>query len=56
MRDSLLVYQFARDVLEVEEKNIFLFGRSIGCSVAANIASKRNPGFLVLVSPFKSLK
>ena len=40
----------------MREKDIFVFGRSIGCSVAAYVAKHRKPGFCILMSPFKSLK
>ena len=42
--------------MKVNEKDIFLVGRSVGCSVATYIAKHRQPGFTVLMSPFKSLK
>ena len=42
--------------MKVNEKDIFLYGRSIGCSVATFIAKNRSPGFCILMSPFKSLK
>lgn len=43
-------------MFKVQQKDIFLFGRSIGCSVATFIAKNRQPGFVILMSPFKSLK
>ena len=56
LRDALTVFDFAVSVLKVREKDIFLFGRSIGCSVATYLAKHRNPSFAILMSPFKSLK
>ena len=56
MKCALTVYDFANQVLKVKEKDIFVFGRSIGCSVAAFVARHRKPGFCILMSPFKSLK
>lgn len=50
------MYDFVNKVLKVNEKDIFLYGRSIGCSVATFIAKNRSPGFCILMSPFKSLK
>jgi len=54
--DSLCVLDFAVSVLKVREKDIFVFGRSIGCSVATYLAKYRDPSFVILMSPFKSLK
>ena len=56
LRDALTVFDFAVSVLKVREKDIFVFGRSIGCSVATYIAKHRDPSFVILMSPFKSLK
>ena len=56
LRDALTVFDFAVSVLKVREKDIFLFGRSIGCSVAIYLAKHRDPSFAILMSPFKSLK
>ena len=50
------MYDFANRVLRVQEKDIFVFGRSIGCCVATYLAKHRNPGFCILMSPFKSLR
>ena len=55
-RDALTVYDFVNQVMKVNEKDIFLYGRSVGCSVATYIAKHRQPGFTILMSPFKSLK
>ena len=56
LRDALTVFDFAMNVLKVRESDIFVFGRSIGSSVATYLAKYRNPCFCVLMSPFKSLK
>ena len=56
LKDALTVYDFAVSVLKVREQDIFCFGRSIGCSVATYLAKHRDPSFLILMSPFKSLK
>ena len=37
-------------------ENVFIMGRSLGSSVATYVASKRNPGGLILVSPFDSVE
>jgi len=56
LRDALTVFDFAASVLRVREQDIFVFGRSIGCSVAIHLAKYRDPSFVILMSPFKSLK
>ena len=56
LKSALLVYDFANQILKVQEKDIFVFGRSIGCSVAAYVAQHRKPGFCIMMSPFKSLR
>ena len=56
LQDALTVFDFAINVLKVREQDIFVFGRSIGCSVATYLAKMRDPSFCVLMSPFKSLK
>ena len=54
--DALTVFDFAVNVLKVREQDIFVFGRSIGSSVATYLAKHRDPCFVILMSPFKSLK
>ncbi len=56
LQNALLVFDFAVSVLKVREQDIFVFGRSIGCSAATFIAKNRDPSFCILMSPFKSLK
>jgi len=55
-KDAELVYDFFVKEIGFEEKNIMLFGRSIGSGVATNLASKRNMGALILMSAFSSFK
>ena len=40
----------------MKAKDIFLCGRSIGCSMAAHVARYRQPSFVILISPFKTLQ
>lgn len=56
LQDALTVFDFVVNVLKVREEDIFVFGRSIGSSVATYLSKNRNPCFCVLMSPFKSLK
>jgi pimeloyl-ACP methyl ester carboxylesterase len=56
LQDALKVYDFIRDEMCVDEQDILLFGRSLGCAAATSIASQRSPGSLILMSPFKTLQ
>ena len=40
----------------VNEKDIVICGRSIGSGPAVYLSANRNPGALILISPFKSLQ
>jgi len=52
----LIVFDFLRNKVGFKAKNIFIFGRSIGTGPATYLAGKRNPGLLILLSPFTSIK
>jgi len=54
--DALYIYDYVNKVLGVEEKNIIIFGRSMGSGPAVHVASRRNPGCLLLMSAFKSIR
>ena len=54
--DSLYVYDYLNKVIGIEEKNIIIFGRSMGSGPATHVASKRNPACLLLMSAFKSIR
>lgn len=54
--DALNVYDYLNIVLNVHERNIILFGRSIGSGPASLVAADRNPCSLLLMSPFKSIR
>lgn len=56
MDDALYVYDYINMVLGVEEKNIIIFGRSMGSGPATHIASQRNPGALLLMSGYTSIR
>ncbi len=50
------MYDYLVNSLKVKEKNIIIFGRSIGSGPATHLAANRNPGILILMSPFTSLR
>lgn len=56
LEDAVYVYDYVNRVLGVEEKNIIIFGRSMGSGPACHVASKRKPGCLLLMSAFKSIR
>ena len=53
--DAIAVYDYLTKEFGIEEQNIIVFGRSIGSGPASYLAAKRNPGLLVLMSPFTSI-
>lgn len=52
--DAQLFYEHA--LKRYEENKIVLYGRSLGTGVASRLASKNNPGQLLLESPYYSLE
>ena len=56
LEDALAVFDFCVNVLLVKPHDIFMIGRSIGCSLAAHVARYRKPAFIILISPFKTLQ
>ena len=44
------------NVIGINEKDIVICGRSIGSGPAVHLAANRNPGALILISPFKSIQ
>ena len=56
LENTAIVYDFIKKKFNIEDKNIFIFGRSIGTSPAIYLASVRSPGGLFLVSSFTSIR
>ena len=54
--DAEYVYDYLNQVLGIEEKNIIIFGRSMGSGPATHVSSVRKPGALLLMSSFKSIR
>lgn len=54
--DAEIVYSYLRYSIGLAEKQIIVFGRSIGSGPAVHLASKHNPLMLFLFSPFKSIR
>ena len=53
-KDADAVWRFATDELEFAPRNIAIFGRSMGGSVAAWLAAQKSPGALIVESTFTS--
>ena len=56
INNTTIVYDFIKNKLKIDDKNIFIFGRSIGTSPAIYLASKRKPNALITISAFTSIK
>jgi pimeloyl-ACP methyl ester carboxylesterase len=54
--DSVAAFNFIRNQLGFDSKKIFILGRSIGSAAAIHVASKRDIGGLMLISPLASGK
>ena len=51
--NSLIIYDFViNNMKNISEKNIYVFGRSLGTGPAVYLASKRNPSSVILLSPY----
>lgn len=56
LEDAEIVFDFLTAEIGINPENIILFGRSIGSGPATHLAAHRNPGALVLMSPYTSIK
>ena len=56
LSNTTIIYDFIKDFFKLTDKNIFVFGRSIGTSPAIYLASKRKPNALITISAFTSIK
>jgi dienelactone hydrolase len=54
--DAEYVYDYLNQVLGIDQKNMIVFGRSMGSGAATHIASMKKPNCLVLMSGFKSIR
>lgn len=54
--DSLIVYDFIKRKFNLQDKDIYVIGRSIGTGPSVYLATLRTPKALILISPFKSIK
>jgi esterase/lipase len=56
LKNALIVFDYLTEAIKVDKNDIYVFGRSIGTAPASYLASKRNPGCLILMSPFTSVR
>lgn len=54
--DTLIVYEYVKNFFNLEDRNIFIYGRSIGTSPAIYLASIKKPNALVTVSAFTNIQ
>lgn len=54
--DSVILFDFLVEKLKVPESNILIFGRSLGTSPSTYLASRRQVGGLILISPMLSIR
>ena len=54
--DALIVYDYLTTVVGLSEKDILLFGRSMGSGPTSYLSSKRKPYALILMSPYTSIQ
>ena len=56
LNNTTIIYDFIKEKFNLNDKNIFVFGRSIGTSPAIYLASQRKPNALITISAFTSIK
>lgn len=56
LEDAEAVYEYLTQEMNLDPKNMIVFGRSIGSGPATWLASKREVGILVLMSAFTSIR
>ena len=53
LEDSLIIYDFClKNMKNLSENNIYVFGRSLGSGLAVNLSSQRHPAGTFLLSPY----
>ena len=54
--DAINVFDYMVEEMKISPNNIIIFGRSLGTSIAAHLASRRTCTALILISPFLSIR
>jgi acetyl esterase/lipase len=55
-QDSVTLFDYFVNKIGINPKDIILCGRSIGSGPACYLAANRNPGAVILIAPFTSIK
>ena len=55
-QDSLSAIEFLNNIYSIQTNQLILFGKSLGCSIACEIATKITPLALLLESAFTSIR
>ena len=56
LNNTLIIYDYIKGKFNINDHNIFVFGRSIGTSPAIYLSSKRKPNALFVISGFSSIR
>ena len=56
MSDTLIVYDYITQKLQIKSENLFVFGRSIGSGPATYLAARKKIAGLILMSAYTSIK
>lgn len=56
LEDAEIVFDFLNCEMKIDSQKIYLLGRSIGSGPATYLAAHRNPGMLLLLSSYTSVK
>ena len=56
LNDSLIVYDFIKNIFKLNDNNLFVCGRSLGSAPAIYLSSKKKINTLFLISAFESIK
>ena len=56
LEDAHTVFDYFTEVIGYDPKDIMLFGRSLGSGPACELAAMKDPGVLVLMSAFTSIR
>jgi hypothetical protein len=54
--DAVYVFEYCVQETHLKERDILIFGRSMGSGPATFLAAHYNPGALILMSPYTSIK
>jgi hypothetical protein len=56
LEDSITVFDYLTEELNFDAKDVFLFGRSMGSGPATEVAALKDPGALLLMSAYTSIR